>query len=86
MYCTYIAELIIKWILFLHSLFKSFTCACIACMDGGYSQGGGGGQPASKGGASDPSPPPPPNETLHCHSCGPHFITTHRLADNRPTL
>ena len=22
--------------------FKSFTCACITCMDGGYSQGGGG--------------------------------------------
>ena len=42
------------------SPFKSFTCACIVCMDGGYSQGG---QPASNGGRV----PPPPNETLTMH-------------------
>ena len=29
---------------------------------------------------------PPLKLALHCHSCDPNFITTHRLADNRPTL
>ena len=37
------------------SLFKLFTCTCIACMDGGYSQGGGG---------RVPPPASPLNETL----------------------
>ena len=42
------------------SPFKSFTCGCIACMDGGYSQGGAA---SFQGGANDPSRPPL-NETL----------------------
>ena len=42
------------------SPFKSFSCACIACMDGDYSQGGAA---SFQGGASDPSRPPL-NETL----------------------
>ena len=29
---------------------------------------------------------PPLKLALHYHSCDPNFITTHRLADNRPTL
>ena len=29
---------------------------------------------------------PPLKLALHCHSSDPNFITTHRLADNRPTL